>query len=246
MEATKTFNGKKKPLYFQKNKDKFKKFEDKIIHIVLDDFDEKNIESSQRNAILKGLKNAKENDIVFLSDADEIISRKKIQEFVNPIMNKQTDFVRAELRSYKWFFNRWDPKDPFIRPIVATTYKNLKNYNLYALKMDKTHKHILVREAGWHFTHMGFEENVISLLKALNKQVNHRYSKNIKMIIDNARDCILSPIDETYPKYIQENIAYFRQHNFLDEEISRRRTLRLMNKRVKQNQTSKKLIVKVV
>ncbi len=245
VEATKTFNGKKKPLYYKENKEKFKKFEDKIIHIVLDS-DGKNVEKMQRDAILQGLKNAKDDDIVIISDVDEIISSDKVKDLIDPLLNKQANLVRAELRSYKWFFNRWDPVNPFIEPVALTKYEFLKNSTPHNLKTDKTQKYFLVKEAGWHFTHMGFEERVVPLLKALNKKVNHRYSKNTRMIVESARDCVLSPIDETYPKYVQKNITYFKQHNFLDEQVSRRKTLRLMNKRVKENQSSKKLIVKIV
>ena len=36
-EATVTFSGEKKPLYFQENREMFREFEDKIIHKVVDD-----------------------------------------------------------------------------------------------------------------------------------------------------------------------------------------------------------------
>lgn len=36
-EATETFSGLKKPLYYEENKEMFKEFEDKIIHVVVDD-----------------------------------------------------------------------------------------------------------------------------------------------------------------------------------------------------------------
>ncbi len=37
VEATKTFSGKPKPLYFQDNKEMFSEFLHKIVHIVVDD-----------------------------------------------------------------------------------------------------------------------------------------------------------------------------------------------------------------
>ena len=36
VEATKTYQGKEKPLFYNENKDKFAKFQDKIIHIIVD------------------------------------------------------------------------------------------------------------------------------------------------------------------------------------------------------------------
>ena len=60
VEATKTFTNKSKPLIYEENKDRFKEFADKIIHIVVDDFpDDDNPwarENWQRNKIMEGLK----------------------------------------------------------------------------------------------------------------------------------------------------------------------------------------------
>ena len=36
-EATETFSGLKKPLYYEENKELFSKFQDKIIHVVVED-----------------------------------------------------------------------------------------------------------------------------------------------------------------------------------------------------------------
>ena len=38
VEATRTFIGKEKPLFYNENKHLFEKFHDKIIHIIVDDF----------------------------------------------------------------------------------------------------------------------------------------------------------------------------------------------------------------
>ena len=36
VEASKTHQGKEKPLFYNENKDRFKKFQDKIIHVIVD------------------------------------------------------------------------------------------------------------------------------------------------------------------------------------------------------------------
>ena len=57
VEATKTFSGKDKPLYFNENKNKFNKFLNKIIHVIVDEYPNLNgdwvIENHQRNEISK-------------------------------------------------------------------------------------------------------------------------------------------------------------------------------------------------
>ena len=71
-EATVTFSGEKKPLYFQENREMFKEFEDKIIHKVVDDtpMDTSAFmrDSHQKCAVARGLEGAKDDDIVIFSD----------------------------------------------------------------------------------------------------------------------------------------------------------------------------------
>ena len=77
VESTQTFNAQPKPLYFEENKERFAKFSDKIIHIVCDeDFtNEPNpwvIEHKQRLHIARGWKDCQDDDVIMISDADEI------------------------------------------------------------------------------------------------------------------------------------------------------------------------------
>ena len=75
-EATVTFSGEKKPLYFQENREMFQEFENKIIHKVVDDtpMDTSAFmrDSHQKCAVARGLEGAKDDDIVIFSDVDEI------------------------------------------------------------------------------------------------------------------------------------------------------------------------------
>ena len=89
-ESTRTFVGKEKPLYFQENKDRYAKYLDKIVHIVVDDllpnpdFDKQEQwwnEKHQRNALDRGFRSLplEPDDILLISDVDEIPSPEAIQ-----------------------------------------------------------------------------------------------------------------------------------------------------------------------
>ena len=92
-ESTKTHQGKDKKLNFNINN--FTKFKNKIIYVIADFDKEKDftnhkggesiIEQHQRNAISEGLDKAADNDLVILSDSDEIPDLKKL----NMIKKKQ-------------------------------------------------------------------------------------------------------------------------------------------------------------
>ena len=89
VEATLTHQGKPKPLYFDENKAKFESFSDKIIHIIVDKYPENTnddawiYERYQRNMIKEGLTNCKPDDVIIVSDIDEIPNPSKITEYKN-------------------------------------------------------------------------------------------------------------------------------------------------------------------
>ena len=70
------------------NKNKFKKFEKKIIYIVVEDTlnsikkphlgQNSLVERHQRNSIMKGLKNCSDEDLIIISDVDEIPDLSKL------------------------------------------------------------------------------------------------------------------------------------------------------------------------
>ena len=85
VEGNKTWQNNRKELKFNVNK--FKDFKDRIIYVPVTDLpdgeDPYLRENHQRNAIRKGLERAKDNDLVIISDLDEIPNPEKIKLF-NP------------------------------------------------------------------------------------------------------------------------------------------------------------------
>ena len=77
-EATKTFSGLDKPLYYQENKERFKKFSDKIIHNIVEDNTPQELHPYERDIFQKNsikeivLKNVSDDDAIIWSDIDEV------------------------------------------------------------------------------------------------------------------------------------------------------------------------------
>lgn len=78
-ESNVTFSQKPKPLYFERDKPRFREFQHKIRHVVVDDMpdgtDAWANEIFQRNAAKRGLfyePPVREQDLIILSDADEV------------------------------------------------------------------------------------------------------------------------------------------------------------------------------
>ena len=93
VEATKTHSGVCKPLFFSENRDRYKCFSDRIIHVVVDDMpipDDGNrwlLENHQRRCIARGLMHCRPNDLILISDVDEMPSIDLISNMRNQITN---------------------------------------------------------------------------------------------------------------------------------------------------------------
>ena len=110
VEATRDHSGREKKLNFDINY--FKKFSNKIIYIVVDDIPEKvNLhkkkgyhsnfvrENYHRNCISRGLSKCLDDDLVMISDADEIPNLLNLDQFKK---NNKFSFFRQKFFKYKF------------------------------------------------------------------------------------------------------------------------------------------------
>ena len=107
-ESNKTHQGKPKKLNFDINK--FPKFKNKIKYIVADyekkiNFEkhtggESPIEQHQRNALIKGIRDASQDDLIILSDSDEIPDLSKIN-----LIKKNKKFIAFSQKMFMYKLN---------------------------------------------------------------------------------------------------------------------------------------------
>ena len=158
MKSVLTFSGKDKSLIFEQNKSRYLKYSDKIIHVIVEKFACDNPwdrETFQRNAIMRGLGkcDVKNNDIIILSDVDEIVRAHKIQEGASLLLSgkKKKAYAYTQVL-YKYFLNRVTPLE--WHGSIITTYQMMKK---------KTPQHFRnlrdqlprISDGGWHFSSMG-------------------------------------------------------------------------------------------
>ena len=105
VEAKYTHQGNLKNNFL--NLDNFQKYKDKIIHLLIENFP-KNYsnwerENYQRNYIANGLNTLLDDDLVMISDIDEIPNLNKINKSIS---NRYTVFQQRNF-SYKINLNKW-------------------------------------------------------------------------------------------------------------------------------------------
>ena len=172
-EATETFSGLKKPLYYEENKEMFAEFADKIIHVVVDDTPEgytHDRDTFQKNAVTRGLKDCTDEDIIIFSDLDEIPNPEKIKEILKDFQEDKIyhfaqrlfycylnmEEVSGNLLSYAGEFEGVERKKWIGSKMCS--YKLLREQNLMLGELrfpERKEIGIRIEDGGWHFGYMG-------------------------------------------------------------------------------------------
>ena len=223
-ESTKTHQGKSKKINF--NIDNFSKFKKKIIFITADykseiNFDkhtggESPIEQHQRNSLIEGIKDASSNDLIILSDSDEIpdltklsqINKKKFTAFSQKMFMYKLNLQNID--ESNWIGSRATKKKN-IKTMQDLRNLKFKDYPFW--RLDKFNQQII--KGGWHFSYMQSPNQILNKIKSFshgeynNANINE---KNIEeKILKNedifGRDIKLKKIniDNDYPEYIIHN-----------------------------------------
>lgn len=164
VEATHTHSGNPKRLYYNEVADNevFAPFKDKIIHIVHEmepKPDRWANENAQRLAMAQGLSDAQPDDIIIVSDIDEIVRRKVV-----PYMEKAFGPTRLLMKFYYYYFNcRVMNKDWFYAAFCR--FKDFRDAQVLRMDSNGYHKQIL-SEAGWHFSYLVKPEDIPKKLES--------------------------------------------------------------------------------
>lgn len=153
VESTVTHRGESKELYYEKHKKEFSKWNDKIIHIVVEDNPEdKNPwsrENFQRNCITRGLEDISDNDIIMISDVDEIPDK----SIVKIPMNAQ--ICSFNMTAFQYNFNYIQVHEPWFGTVMTTKH-TLKTYTPQKLR-EMRWSVPYYKDAGWHLSSFGDE-----------------------------------------------------------------------------------------
>jgi len=258
VESNFTHKGEKRDLKF--NLKKFEKFKNKIIYLIFDKEPENILEikdpkndhgsfimnalrreNSQRNFIIEGLKSANDEDLILISDVDEIPNLEKIDfnKFQEKIIQFRQDMFyykfNLKLPNLIWTGTKGCKKKDLITPQWLRNIKD-KKYPLFRIDtiLSKT-KYISVKfidDGGWHFSNIKSAKEIEHKLKSylhhrefdinpLNTDEIENIIKNKQAIYDLKVDKRVNKIGngsklENYPTnklpiYLQKNKKKYEQ-----------------------------------
>ena len=228
-ESTKTHQGKSKKINFDiKN---FSKFRHKVKFVIADYKEEVNfnkhiggespIEQHQRNSLIEGIKGAAPEDLIILSDSDEIPDLAKLYQIKK---NKKFIVFSQKMFMYKlnlqnlnesnWMGSRITKKKN-IRSMQELRNLKFKHYPFW--RIDKYNQQII--NGGWHFSYLQTPSKILQKIRSFshgeynNEYINEKYIQ--EKILGNedifGRKIKLqkTSIDRSYPKYIFQNKEIF-------------------------------------
>ncbi len=218
VESVETFTGMQKPLYFKENQARYSRFLDKVIYIPL--MERQNVPSAwdreafQRNQILRGLKGCHKDDIIMVSDVDEI---PKDVAWIKQEVLKCPFAIVCDQNLYRFFLNQFD-YNIFPWPgTFALKFGKIKKRTLNQLRLQRHHFPHLPN-AGWHFSSQGGMQNWIKKIESFSHTerdvAENKNMQHIRSYLD--QNCRRVLIDATYPKFIRENLQYYIDNGFVD------------------------------
>lgn len=224
VESEETHRGVPKPLNFLANQHLFTKYLDKIIYVPIERISAGHSsfswtrENFQRNQIMRGLTNCKKEDIIMISDVDEMPAGPDIPLIVNRLLQCKVPLLFCGQKVYRFFLNRWDRANTPWPGTAIMTYGFLKQHFPQYTRRRKEWKDFPLIESGWHFTTMGGVKRVIEKFQSvvLHRGDNQESLVNAARIADEAAGQVLVKIDETFPRYIQENQNSLKESGFID------------------------------
>ena len=229
IEGNKTWQNNPKKLKF--SLENHKKFKDKIIYVKVQDMPDGDNpylrENFQRNAIQRGLVNAEEEDIIIISDLDEIPNPKVFHLFEKKMryaVFKQMHFYyKLNLHSQKnpyWYGSRICVKKYLRSP---QWLRDLKFKKRPFWRIDKLRLNNIIENGGWHFCNLKEPEQLLYKYKNLcetndphvfKEKIDEKYLDidEIKIRVNEGKDIIgreenykAIDIDNKFPDFIIKN-----------------------------------------
>jgi beta-1,4-mannosyl-glycoprotein beta-1,4-N-acetylglucosaminyltransferase len=167
------------------------------------------------------LKNCKPDDVIIISDADEIPNPEKIKKYA------QTPGIKTfKQRMFYYYLNNIDLRQPLW---VNTSSKMLKFKELNTL--DNSPQKVrfqsgkIINKGGWHFSYLGGAEKISAKIKSFAHQEYNQAKFNdvatIQARVEQGKDIFLRSsgkryasikINKSFPKFLQEHQSFFSKY----------------------------------
>jgi len=238
VESALTHASKEKPYYFEANKQRYRKFLDKIIHVKVNDrpvippslgrggiyHNRHEMEWFQRDCIGRGFNKCQEDDIVMISDVDEIPTVESVKICKDLLKSKDVAVSFDQLLFYYKLnglcINHSNRPEKW-SGTVACKYKDFKGAQ--NMRNTKGRNADRIRNGGWHFSYLGGPAAIAKKIESYSHaEWDNDFIKDPKRIekcIESGKDLFeradkprqkYIKMDASFPKYVLENLEKYK------------------------------------
>ncbi len=214
VESPITHRGYPKPLYYAENEERYKRWHDKIVHVVTDLPDHHNPwvrEHAQRRAMWGAIKDdLNDDDIVLIADLDEFPSPAALSWRGSPAASLD---MKNYLYAVDWLVSAPVPPTSVITRAWYLRQQADLGYGLGEVR-DRRSGYEVIADAGHHFSWLGGTEKIREKLKYATCHTEIWETEEAHLILDGTRyrtdenggglPVVPVDIDDTYPAFIRE------------------------------------------
>lgn len=223
-ESTVTHANKPKPIYFSLNRERFRPFLHKIDLVIFDNVKNASswgIENDHRRSLSEKIPvNLQNDDIILISDVDEIPRKESLIQLKNLPENNFPLTLCYNMYSGSFHNKVVEPANHLQNDSTValkfSQYKQKQDLQFY--RDERSVKYPRIYDAGWHFTSMGGPENVRKKIYSFAhdeyRNSNLDFSeKSIKERIKNGQDIFYRPgykiekteLNDSFPEHLMQN-----------------------------------------
>ncbi len=220
VEAGQTFTGAPKPLHFRDNAARFSAYGAKLLHVAIDRFPD-HVDSPwardfhQRDMAIAALcGRAGPEDLVLLTDADEIVDRRALGSF-------DGEFACLKMGLFRYFLNYRPTSDAQPQRRTAAVWKagHLQRFGSSYARFGLSRfpgAGAVIERSGWHFTSVLDPAAIVAKVNSYAHQEREDLWRDEVLVADRLDQirrgegdpgwerCV---IDDSFPRYVRDNAA---------------------------------------
>jgi hypothetical protein len=240
VESNQTFTNRAKPFLFDENRQRYSQYLDKIIHVKVDDMPGSSNpwdnEIHQRNAIMRGLTGANDDDIVVVSDVDEVLRKQAVEHIRH---SEQTLFaLRMPIFNFKFNYIKVNPDRYNIWAMAArrSVFNDISPNSLRDMRFSffacdyqfRNNGCEVIEHGGWHFGYLGDRDYLIDKAKSFSHQEANTpefiaqidpdasIAKRASWLQDGGDVYEIIELDNYFPRHLLENQTKYQQYILKD------------------------------
>ena len=246
VESNQTFTNRSKLWNFDISQ--YSKYADKIIYVQVEDMPNSanawDNEHHQRNAILRGLTDAADDDIIIVSDVDEVLRPAAVDHLRT---SEQTIFaLRMPLYNFKFNYMRENPGrydvwamaarksvlGDELGKITPNSLRDLRHSFHSAPHQLVNNGCEVIEHSGWHFSYFGDDAYVADKIQNFSHQEANRPELIEQISVEasiasrkewdrsSSNFYVVVAVDDYFPKTITTNLDQYRQYILAETETT--------------------------